>query len=58
MGYFSGLVFLLGIGSIMISLLDSVIDVFILKHLGITFGFILVIIGFLGFLGTFKKSID
>ncbi|MFM9991520.1 MAG: hypothetical protein ACKVOY_08805 [Burkholderiaceae bacterium] len=56
MGYFSGLVALIGIASIFLSMLDNSIEVFILGHLGLTFGLVLLIIGFIGFLGTFKKD--
>jgi hypothetical protein len=56
MGYISGLVALLGIGSIMLSLISGSIDAFILTHLGFTVGFILLIIGIVGFIGSFKKD--
>jgi hypothetical protein len=56
MGYFSGLVALLGLASMGFSILDATLNVFILQNLGLTVGIILLIIGFIGFLGTFKKD--
>ena len=56
MGYFSGLIALLGLASLLFSVLDNSVNLFILEHLGLTVGLILLIIGFIGFLGTFKRD--
>lgn len=56
MGYVSGLIAWIGIASISFSLFDNSINIFILGHLGLTFGLILLIIGFISFLTSFKKD--
>lgn len=56
MGYLSGLIALTGLASILFSLIDAHLNVFILEHLGLTIGILLVIIGFNGFLATFSKD--
>lgn len=56
MGYFSGLIALLGLATLLFSVLDNSVNIFILDHLGLTTGLMLLIIGFIGFLGTFKKD--
>lgn len=56
MGYFSGLVALAGLAAMLFSVMDRTINVFILDNIGLTVGLILLIVGFMGFLGTFNKS--
>jgi hypothetical protein len=56
MGYLSGLVALLGLATIMFTALDHSINAMLLQNLGTVIGFVLMIIGVIGFLGTFKKD--
>ena len=56
MGYISGLIALIGIASISFSMLDNSLNIFILGNLGLTFGMVFLIIGFIGFLASFKKD--
>jgi hypothetical protein len=56
MGYFSGLIALAGLAAMLFSVMDRTINVFILDNIGLTVGLILLIVGFIGFLGTFNKS--
>ena len=56
MGYFGGLVSLAGLAVMLFSVMDRSINTFILENLGLTIGLLLLIVGFMGFLGGFKKS--
>ena len=58
MGYISGLIALIGIASISFSMLDNSLNVFILGNLGLIFGMVFLIIGFIGFLASFKKDAE